>query len=50
VYDVVYDNTIHTVFLVRRLHLQSTEGALHSSVYSSVLELSSKQNVSSLRF
>jgi len=30
-------NTIQTVFLVRRLHLQLTDGTLHSSVYSSVL-------------
>jgi len=35
-------NTIQTVFLVRRLHLQPTEGALHSSAYSSLMELSSK--------
>jgi len=40
-FDSVCDK-IQTVFLVRRLHPQRTEGALHSSVYSSVPELSSK--------
>ena len=42
---------IQTVFLVRHLHLQPTEGALHSSVYSNVQFWSSavNKNVFSLR-
>ena len=41
-FNTQFNNTIPTLLLVRRLHLQPTEGSLHSSVYSSDLELSSK--------
>jgi len=39
---IQYNTIIQTLFLKRRLHQQPPEGALHSSVYNLVLELSSK--------